>query len=106
MDSVDSSFISTGTDLISELQSLIEGSRGVSGLMIFTAIAILIVDIPVIVGRFTLLLGIGWLRILHVVVSCTEIDYIFYYFADATLVDSAFIDYLPNHHVCRMQFAM
>ena len=77
--SLDSSLFdtATGTNVFSELQSLIEGSRGVSGLMIFTAIAILIVEVPVIVGRFTLLLGIGWLRILHVVVSS---------FADATLV--------------------
>ena len=93
VDSVDSSFSSlidsaTGTDLLSELKSLIDGSRGVSGLMIFTAIAILIVEVPVIVGRFTLLLGIGWLRILHIVVSS---------FADSTLVlkawslDSEFI---------------
>ena len=76
VESLDSSDIdsATGTDLLSELQSLIEGSRGVSGLMIFTAIAIVIVEAPVIVGRFTLLLGIGWLHILHILVSLTEIE--------------------------------
>ena len=56
-------------DDLEDLQSLITLTRSLAGYMIFVAVLGSLVEIPTILGRFTVRAGIGMLRILHVVVS-------------------------------------
>ena len=56
-------------DDLDDLQSLIPLTRSLAGYMIFVAVLGPLVEIPTILGRFTVRAGIGMLRILHVVVS-------------------------------------
>ena len=54
---------------IASAQNLIRGSKSVAGFMIFLALISLIIEIPTIVGRFTLRGGREMLRILHIIVG-------------------------------------
>jgi hypothetical protein len=54
-------------DVLVDMQSLIKLTRSLAGYMIFVAIVASLVEIPTILGRFTLRAGIGMLRSLHVV---------------------------------------
>ena len=65
--------VDRGTGFLTDLQDLIARTRSVSAFMIFVAVLVFLVEIPIIVGRFTLRPGIGLLRILHVLVSQTPI---------------------------------
>ena len=57
-----------GGDILVDMQNLINLSRSLAGYMIFVAIVAFLVEVPTILGRFTLRAGNGMLRILHVVV--------------------------------------
>ena len=60
--------VDSSVDSISDTQSLIGGSKAVSGFMIVVTILVLIIEISTIIGRFMLRTGFGMLRILHCVV--------------------------------------
>ena len=57
-----------GNDILDDMQSLITLTRSLAGYMIFVAVVAFLVEVPTILGRFTLHAGNGMLRILHVVV--------------------------------------
>ena len=58
----------TDGDIIDDMQSLITLTHSLAGYMIFVAVVAFLVEVPTILGRFTLHAGNGMLRILHVVV--------------------------------------
>ena len=55
-------------DIVTEIQDLITDTLQVAGYMIFTGIVVLLVEISVIIGRFTLRVGVRLLQILRAVV--------------------------------------
>ena len=55
-------------EILVELQDLITLTRSLTRYMLFVAIFAFLVEIPTILGRFTIRAGIGMLRIFHVVV--------------------------------------
>ena len=63
--------IEDSTDEIASIQSLIRASRSVSAFMIFLAVMSILIEIPTIIGRFTLRGGKTILRIFHVLVGST-----------------------------------
>ena len=60
-------------DDLDDLQSLITLTRSLAGYMIFVAALSSLVEIPIILGRFTTRAGIGMLRIFHVVVRYLKV---------------------------------
>ena len=67
LNSLDNS-LDAGTGILSDVQELTNGSKGICGFLIFVALVVFIEEIPAIVARFTLDLNTGLLKILHVVV--------------------------------------
>ena len=65
-------------DDLDDLQSLITLTRSLAGYMIFVAVLGSLVEIPTILGRFTVRAGIGMLRIFHVVVRYLKSAVILY----------------------------
>ena len=66
-------------DIVAEIQDLITDSLQVAKYMIFTATVTLLVEISVIIGRFTLRAGVRLLQIFHVVVCMHDHSIIFSY---------------------------